>query len=201
MLVEDVCIVFIKMVDCLYNMCMLGVMFLYKQLKIVVEISYIYVLFVYCLGFYVFCMEFLDLCMKIIDLDDYFLIVKKLQEIKKNCELYIFLFIDLLKEQFDEIGIKYCIFGCVKFIYFIWNKLKNKQVVFEEIYDLFVVCIILDVFFKKEKFYCWQVYSVVMDVYKFIIECLKDWIIILKVNGYELLYIMVVGFNGCFVEV
>lgn len=59
------------MVDCLYNMCIFGVMLCYKQFKIVVEMSYVYVFLVYWLGFYNIKMEYLDFCMKIIDLDDY----------------------------------------------------------------------------------------------------------------------------------
>ncbi len=200
-LVEDVRIVLIKMADRLHNMRTLGAMPPHKQLKIAAETSYIYAPLAHRLGLYAFRTEFLDLCMKITDPDDYFSIAKKLQETKKNRESYISSFIDPLKEQLDEIGIKYRIFGRAKSIYSIWNKLKNKQVAFEEIYDLFAVRIILDVPPKKEKLYCWQVYSVVTDVHKPITERLKDWITTPKANGYESLHTTVVGPNGRFVEV
>lgn len=35
----------------------------------------------------------------------------------------------------------------------------------------------------------------------FIFEWFKDWIIMFKFNGYEFLYIIVIGLQGCFVEV
>ncbi|WP_020538336.1 RelA/SpoT family protein [Lewinella cohaerens] len=200
-LVEDVRIVLIKMADRLHNMRTLGAMPPHKQLKIAAETSYIYAPLAHRLGLYAFRTEFLDLCMKITDAEDYFSIAQKLQETKSSREAYIESFIAPLKGQLDEIGIKYRIFGRAKSIYSIWNKLKNKDVAFEEIYDLFAVRIILDVPPKKEKLYCWQTYSIVTDVHKPITERLKDWITTPKANGYESLHTTVVGPAGRFVEV
>ncbi|WP_367392494.1 bifunctional (p)ppGpp synthetase/guanosine-3',5'-bis(diphosphate) 3'-pyrophosphohydrolase [Lewinella sp. LCG006] len=200
-LVEDVRIVLIKMADRLHNMRTLGSMPPHKQLKIAAETSYIYAPLAHRLGLYAFRTEFLDLCMKITDPDDYFSIATKLHETKKSREAYIASFIAPLKEQLDEIGIKYRVFGRAKSIYSIWNKLKSKDVAFEEIYDLFAVRIILDVPPKKEKLYCWQTYSIVTDVHKPITERLKDWITTPKANGYESLHTTVVGPGGRFVEV
>lgn len=200
-LVEDVRIVLIKMADRLHNMRTLGAMPPHKQLKIAAETSYVYAPLAHRLGLYAFRTEFLDLCMKITDAEDYFAIAKKLRETKLSREEYIASFIKPLREQLDELGIEYRIFGRPKSIYSIWNKLKNKQVPFEEIYDLFAVRIILKAEHKKEKLYCWQAYSIVTDVHKPITERLKDWITTPKANGYESLHTTVVGPGGRFVEV
>ena len=48
---------------------------------------------------------------------------------------------------------------------------------------------------------CWNVYSVVTDVYKPIPERLKDWVTTPKSNGYESLHTTVVGPDGRYVEV
>lgn len=200
-LVEDVRIVLIKMADRLHNMRTLGAMPAHKQLKIAAETSYIYAPLAHRLGLYAFRSEYLDLCMKITDPDDYFDIAKKLQETKRSREAYIASFIKPLEEQLEELGVKYRITGRPKSIYSIWNKLKNKQVPFEEIYDLFAVRIILDVPPKKEKLFCWQVYSIVTDVHQPITERLKDWITTPKANGYESLHTTVIGPGGRFVEV
>jgi GTP pyrophosphokinase len=200
-LVEDVRIVLIKMADRLHNMRTLGAMPPHKQLKIAAETSYVYAPLAHRLGLYAFRTEFLDLCMKITDAEDYFSIAKKLRETKLSREEYIASFIKPLREQLDELGIEYRIFGRPKSIYSIWNKLKNKQVPFEEIYDLFAVRIILKAEHKKEKLYCWQAYSIVTDVHKPITERLKDWITTPKANGYESLHTTVVGPGGRFVEV
>lgn len=199
-LVEDVRIVLVKMADRLHNMRTLGAMPPHKQLKIAAETSYIYAPLAHRLGLYAFRTEFLDLCMKITDREDYSAIAKKLQETKASREEYIKSFIDPLKVELDEMGVPYRIFGRPKSIYSIWNKLKNKQVPFEEIYDLFAVRVVLDVPPKKEKLYCWQVYSIVTDVHRPITERLKDWVTTPKANGYESLHTTVVGPGGRFVE-
>ncbi|MBR9922720.1 MAG: bifunctional (p)ppGpp synthetase/guanosine-3',5'-bis(diphosphate) 3'-pyrophosphohydrolase [Bacteroidetes bacterium] len=200
-LVEDVRVVLIKMADRLHNMRTLGSMPRHKQLKIAAETSYIYAPLAHRLGLYAVKTEFQDLCMKITDPEPYFEIAKKLQETKKERERYINEFIKPVSKQLDDFNIPYEIFGRPKSIYSIWNKIKTKQVPFEEIYDLFAVRIILDVEKSREKSICWQVYSVVTDVYKPIPERLKDWVTTPKSNGYESLHTTVIGPGGQFVEV
>jgi guanosine-3',5'-bis(diphosphate) 3'-pyrophosphohydrolase len=200
-LVEDVRVVLIKMADRLHNMRTLGSMPQHKQLKIAAETSYIYAPLAHRLGLYVFRTEFLDLCMKVTDPEHYFEIARKLQETKRSREKYINEFIAPLKEKLDELGVPYRIFGRPKSIQSIYNKLRIKQVPFEEIYDLFAVRIILDVPPKQERMMCWQAYSIVTDVHTPIPERLKDWITVPKSNGYESLHTTVIGSKGRFVEV
>lgn len=205
-LVEDVRIVLIKMADRLHNMRTLGSMPLHKQLKIAAETSYIYAPLAHRLGLYNFKTEFLDLCMKITDREQYTEIARKLQDTKRSREKYIKEFLAPINEKLEALQIGntklgYHSFGRSKSIYSVWNKLKTKHVPFEEIYDLFAVRIVLDVPPEQEKSMCWQVYSIVTDVYRPIPERLKDWISIAKSNGYESLHTTVIGPKGRFVEV
>ncbi|PHN03914.1 RelA/SpoT family protein [Flavilitoribacter nigricans] len=200
-LVEDVRVVLIKMADRLHNMRTLGSMPRHKQLKIAAETSYIYAPLAHRLGLYAFKTEFLDLCMKVTDPDNYHAIAKKLAETKRARESYIQEFIQPLEEKLNSLDATYRIYGRPKSIYSIWNKIKNKQVPFEEIYDLFAVRIVLDVPPEREKLTCWQVYSIVTDVHTPIPERLKDWITTPKSNGYESLHTTVIGPKGRFVEV
>lgn len=200
-LVEDVRIVLIKMADRLHNMRTLSGMPPDKQFKIASETSYIYAPLAHRLGLYNIRSEYLDLCMKVTDPEDYFDIAKKLQDTKKSREAYIANFIRPLEDKIDELGIKYRIVGRPKSIHSIWNKLKTKQVPFEEIYDLFAIRIIIDVPVKQEKLFCWMIYSIVTDVHHPITERLKDMITSAKANGYQSLHTTVVGPEGRFVEV
>lgn len=200
-LVEDVRVVLIKMADRLHNMRTLGAMPRHKQLKIAAETSYIYAPLAHRLGLYSFRTEFLDLCMKITDPDHYFGIARKLQETKRSREQYIEEFIGPLEEKLKELPLTYRIIGRPKSIYSIWNKIRKKQIPFEEIYDLFAVRIILDVPPNQEKLACWQTYSIVTDVHTPIPERLKDWITTPKSNGYESLHTTVIGPLGRYVEV
>lgn len=79
--------------------------------------------------------------------------------------------------------------------------MKKQNVPFEEVYDLFAVRIILDVPYKDEKAYCWQVYSLVTDYYQPNPDRLRDWISIPKANGYESLHTTVMSDTGKWVEV
>ncbi len=200
-LVEDVRIVLIKMADRMHNMRTLSGMPPDKQLKIASETSYIYAPLAHRLGLYNIRSEYLDLCMKVTEPEEYFDIAKKLHDTKKSREAYIDNFIRPLREKIDELGIKYRIVGRPKSIHSIWNKLKTKQVPFEEIYDLFAIRIIIDVPVKQEKLFCWMIYSIVTDVHHPITERLKDMITSAKANGYQSLHTTVVGPEGRFVEV
>ena len=165
-LVDDVRVVLIKMADRLHNMRTLGAMPRHKQLKIAAETSYIYSPLAHRLGLYAIKTEFQDLCMKITDPDPYFEIAQKLQETKRDRSNYINEFIRPLTNRLDELNVPYRVFGRAKSIYSIWNKIKNKNVPFEEIYDLFAVRIVINTERSNEKSVCWQIYSVITDVYR-----------------------------------
>jgi len=198
---QDVRVVLIKMADRVHNMRTLGSMPKHKQLKIASETAYIYSPLAHRLGLYAMKTEFEDLCMKITEPERYQQIAKQLQETKSNRKQYVDEFMEPICAGLDELKIKYRISGRAKSIFSISNKMKNKKVPFEEIYDLFAVRIIVDVPIPKEKIVCWQIYSIITDYHRPIPERLKDWISIPKTNGYESLHTTVLGPDGRFVEV
>ncbi len=53
----------------------------------------------------------------------------------------------------------------------------------------------------RRKQECWQVYSIVTDMYQPNPKRLRDWLSIPKSNGYESLHITVMGPEGKWVEV
>ncbi len=200
---DDVRVVLIKMADRLHNMRTLGAMRRDKQLKIAAETSFIYAPLAHRLGLYAIKTEFQDLCMKITDPEPYKQIAKELQQTKRVREEFVNGIIAKLTPHLDEMDIKYRIFGRAKSIYSIWNKIKSKNIPIEEIndiYDLFALRIIVDVPRRREKAACWEVYSVVTDVYQSFSDRLKDWITTPKSNGYESLHCTLIG-PGRFVEV
>jgi GTP diphosphokinase / guanosine-3',5'-bis(diphosphate) 3'-diphosphatase len=200
---DDVRVVLIKMADRLHNMRTLGAMRRDKQLKIAAETSFIYAPLAHRLGLYAIKTEFQDLCMKITDPEPYKQIAKELQQTKRAREEFISGVVAQLTPHLEEMGIKYRIFGRAKSIYSIWNKIKAKNIPIEEIndiYDLFALRIIVDVPRRREKAACWEVYSIVTDVYQSFSDRLKDWITTPKSNGYESLHCTLIG-PGRFVEV
>jgi GTP pyrophosphokinase len=200
-LVEDVRVVLIKMADRLHNLRTISSMPRHKQLKMAAETAYIYAPLAHRLGLYNVKTEFYDICMKITESEKYLEISQKLKESKRQRSRYIADFIKPIKPELTKLDFSYHIIGRPKSIYSIWNKIKQKNVSFEEIYDLFAIRIVVDVPVDREKHACWQIYSVVTDFYKPIPERLKDWITNPKSNGYESLHTTVIGPMGRFVEV
>ncbi|HRX28347.1 MAG TPA: RelA/SpoT family protein, partial [Saprospiraceae bacterium] len=200
-LVDDVRVVLIKMADRLHNLRTIDSMPLHKKVKIAAETEYIYTPLAHRLGLYKVKTEFQDINLKITEPEIYNDIAAKLAESEDQRSKYINQLITPLSHELKALEIPYRVMGRSKAISSIYNKLKKKKVSFEEIYDIFAVRIIIDVPVNKEKSYCWQVYSIITDVYKPIPERLKDWVTTPKSNGYESLHTTVIGPKGRFVEV
>jgi len=200
-LVDDVRVVLIKIADRLHNMRTIAPMPRHKQLSIAAETDYIYAPLAHRLGLYNIKSELQDIILKIQEPEVFEEIEKNLTESDQQRKRYIREFIKPLKEKLDELGFEYRIVGRSKSISSIYNKLKKKQVPFEEIYDLFAIRIILSVPPEKEKSACWLVYSILTETHQPIPERLKDWITTPKSNGYESLHTTVIGPKGKFVEI
>ena len=200
-LTYDVRVALIKMADRLHNLRTIDAMPRPKQLKIAAETAYIYTPLAHRLGLYNVKTEFNDICMKITEPEAYTEIASKLEASESGRSEYIKDFIEPLNKKLNELEVDYRVLGRSKAISSIWNKIQSKQIPFEEIYDLFAIRIICDTPVESEKSICWQIYSIITDVYNPIPERLKDWVTTPKSNGYESLHTTVIGPNGRYVEV
>ena len=200
-LAEDVRVIFIMLSERLFYMRTLKEKPQEVQLNIARETAYLYAPLAHRMGLYKIKTEMEDLSLKYTFPDIYKEIANKLSETKKNRDLYIENFIAPLKEKLTAAGLKFSIKGRTKSIYSIWNKMKKQNTTFEGIYDLFAIRVILDSELEKEKAECWQVYSVVTDMYQPNPKRLRDWLSIPKTNGYESLHTTVMGPEGKWVEV
>lgn len=171
------------------------------RLKIAQECASLYTPLAHRLGLYSIKSELEDLTLKYQHRDVYTDIAKKLNETKKSRDLYIQSFIEPIKKKLEETGLKFEIKGRTKSIYSIWNKIKKQNTDLENIYDLFAIRVILDSDQVLEKAECWQVYSIITDMYQPNPKRLKDWLSIPKSNGYESLHITVLGPDRKWVEV
>ncbi|MDD2327873.1 MAG: HD domain-containing protein [bacterium] len=172
-----------------------------RRLDLAVESSYLYAPLAHRLGLYAIKSELEDLSLKYTDRESYDYVAEKLNETKRSREKYIREFIEPLDERLSKTGLTYEIKGRTKSIHSILNKLKKQKIDFEQIYDLFAIRVILDAPADQEKAQCWQVYSVITDMYQPNPRRLKDWLSIPKSNGYESLHITVMGPDSRWVEV
>lgn len=200
-LVEDIRVVIILICNQLYNMRQISVYEEDIRIKLAKESSFLYAPLAHRLGLYRIKSELEDLSLKQTNLKIYKEIAHKLKETKSSRDLYIQSFIEPLKEKLEKSGFKFSIKGRTKSIYSIWNKMRKQNTAFENIYDLFAIRIILDSPAELEHSECWQVYSIITDMYQPNPKRLRDWLSIPKSNGYESLHITVMGPEGKWVEV
>ncbi|MBR5297821.1 MAG: bifunctional (p)ppGpp synthetase/guanosine-3',5'-bis(diphosphate) 3'-pyrophosphohydrolase [Parabacteroides sp.] len=171
------------------------------RMRLATEVSYLYAPLAHRLGLYKIKSELEDLSLKYLDRKQYDFIKQKLNETKRSRDAYIAEFIAPIKERLEEVGLHFDIKGRTKSIHSINNKLKKNKVPFEGIYDLFAIRIILDTPLEKERSECWQVYSIITDMYQPNPKRMRDWISIPKINGYESLHVTVMGPQNKWVEV
>ncbi|WP_367865718.1 bifunctional (p)ppGpp synthetase/guanosine-3',5'-bis(diphosphate) 3'-pyrophosphohydrolase [Pedobacter sp. WC2423] len=200
-LADDVRVILIKLADRLHNMRTMDFMPRHKQLKIASETIYLYAPLAHRLGLYAIKSELEDLSMKYLEPDTYKFIATKLNEKKAERTLFVKHFVDPINEILAEQGFVASIYGRPKSIHSIWNKMKKKNIPFEEVYDLFAIRIILDSSPENEKADCWKAYSIVTDLYRPNPDRLRDWVSSPKGNGYESLHTTVMGPKGQWVEV
>ena len=201
-LTDDPRVILIKLADRLHNMRTMDSMKREKQVKKASETVYVYAPLAHRMGLYAIKTEMEDLSMKYLEPDTYKTIASKLAETKRDRSKFINEFIRPIKERLETvIDCPFHIYGRPKSIHSIWNKIKTKSVTFEEVYDLFAIRIILDADKEKEKTYCWQVYSVLTDMFKTSPERLRDWLSNPKSNGYEALHTTVMSNHGRWVEI
>lgn len=200
-LADDVRVILIKIADRLHNMRTMDSMPRKKQLKIASETLYLYAPLAHRLGFYAIKSELEDLGMKYTESEAYKDIARRLSETKRERSRYMSEFMKPIRERLEKDGFTFELYGRPKSIFSIYNKIKNKGVVFDEVYDLFAIRVILDTPFELEKADCWRVYSIVTELYHPNPDRLRDWISTPKANGYESLHTTVMGPKGRWVEV
>ena len=153
------------------------------------------------LGLYAIKTEMEDLSLKFLDYKTYKYIAHALNEKKAQRDAYIEAFITPLEQQLREIGFEFTIKGRPKSIHSIYNKMQAQRCDVDRIYDLFAIRIILDSPLDREKLDCWQVYSLITDMYRPNPKRLRDWLSVPKENGYESLHTTVLGPEEKWVEV
>lgn len=199
---DDIRVILIKIADRLHNMRTLGSLLPAKQYKIAGETMYLYAPLAHRLGLFTIKTELEDLSFKYEHPEEYRQIEVKLANTAANREKVYENFAAPLYPRLDKLGIKYKMQDRVKSIYSIWNKMNVKNVDFKDVYDIFAVRIVFepkpDVEVKTQ---CWDIYSVITDLYKLRPDRIRDWVSHPKANGYQALHLTVMGPDGQWIEV
>jgi len=198
---DDLRVAFIKIADRLHNMRTIDSMRHDKKLKICSETEYLYSPLAHRLGFNAIRHEFEDMIFQVKNPEIYDEIEAKIENSKEVRSNFIRQFVDPIKKELTGTGLDFKIKARYKSISSIYKKIKNKNVTFDEIYDIFAIRIIIDAPLELEKSRCWRIYSIVTDFYQPNPDRLRDWISMPKANGYESLHTTVMSPSGKWVEV
>ena len=153
------------------------------------------------LGLYRIKSELEDLSFKVIQPEDYRLITNNLRATENERKSQIARFVKPLETELGKAGIQYELKSRTKTTYSIWRKMQIQQVGVDEVYDILAIRFIVDTTPDREKEVCWQVYSIVTQIYEPIPERMRDWITVPKASGYESLHITVRTPEGAALEV
>ena len=199
---EDIRVILIKICDRLHNMRTLASQPANKQYKIAGETLYIYAPLANRLGLYKIKSELENLSFQYEHPEQYNSIKEKLKNTEVQRHELFDQFTAPIEEALQQMGIKYEIKERVKSPYSIWNKMQNKHVTFEEIYDILAVRIIFTPAKREEEINeCFNIYVAISKIYKSHPDRLRDWLSHPKANGYQALHVTLMSKQGRWIEV
>ena len=199
---EDIRVILIKICDRLHNMRTLASQPANKQYKIAGETLYIYAPLANRLGLYKIKSELENLSFQYEHPDAYNSIKEKLRNTEADRHELFDQFTAPIEESLKKMGIKYEIKERVKTPYSIWNKMQNKHVTFDEIYDILAVRIIFTPEKREEEINeCFNIYVAISKIYKSHPDRLRDWLSHPKANGYQALHVTLMSKQGRWIEV
>ena len=199
---DDIRVILIKICDRLHNMRTLDSQPASKQYKIAGETLYIYAPLANRLGLNKIKTELEDLSFRYEHPDAYASIEKKLASTQAQRDTLFEQFTAPIRAELDKMGFEYELKARVKSPYSIWNKMQNKHVTFEEIYDILAVRIIYKPKSPDEEINnCFQIYVAISQIYKSHPDRLRDWVNHPKANGYQALHVTLMSAKGRWIEV
>lgn len=199
---DDIRVILIKICDRLHNMRTLSSQPANKQYKIAGETLYIYAPLANRLGLNKIKTELEDLSFSYEHPEEYAAIKSKLALTQEKRDELFAQFTQPIREALDQMGLKYTIKARVKSPYSIWNKMQNKHVTFEEIYDILAVRIIFEPKVRSEEINeCFNIYVAISRIYKSHPDRLRDWLNHPKANGYQALHVTLMSKQGRWIEV
>ena len=200
---KDPRVVVLKLCDRLEIMRSLEIFPKLDRERKIVETLMLYIPLAHQLGLYKMKSELEDIYFKFSNPVQYRAITNKLKAGERDRKKLMEQFIEPLKQQLIDEGIKYKVKIRTKTAYSIWKKMQKQKVPFEGVFDVFAMRFIIDCEPVKELEHalCWKVFSLVTKEYESDTKRLRDWLSNPKPNGYECLHITVKDNNNSYLEV
>ena len=193
---KDLRVILIKFADRLHNMNTIEHLPRKSQVRIARETLEVYAPLAHRFGINTLKSQLEDLSLKVLDYEAYREIENKVVLKRKEREAYLQKAIEPLQKELGRLGIEAWVTGRVKHFNSIYNKMKNRNLSFEEILDLTAVRIIT---LRVED--CYHALGVVHSLFTPLPEKFADYIASPKQNMYQSLHSKVVGPDGVILEI
>ncbi len=191
-MVKDIRVILIKFADRLHNMRTLDYLPSRKRKRIAAETMDVYAPLAHRLGITKIVSELEDRVFKTLHPKKYDFIEKKISDDSPSREQYVAKISAQIKNDLKKIDITNVNILCeIKNLFKIYEKMKYRDLPFEEITDAFTVKILVD---KVEQ--CYFVLGVVHNLFTPVHDHFKDYIATPKSNLYQSLHTTVIGPNG-----
>ncbi len=187
-MVEDIRVVLIKLADRVETLRSLAGASEVDQQRIAYEAKTIFAPLANRLGIWHIKWELEDLSLRFLEPQLYKEVAKLLAEKRVGREQYIKEVLDILQDQLQVAGIKAEMMGRPKHIYSIVNKMRRKQLSFNELYDVRAVRILVDDI--KD---CYASLGLIHNLWQPIPKEFDDYIARPKSNNYRSLHTVVIG--------
>ena len=201
---DDVRVVLIKLADRLHNCRTIEFMQEHKRDKILSETMFVFIPLAHRLGLYGVKSEMEDIWLRYKEPEAFHEITSKINRNVIDKDKEINDFIEPIDAALRAAGFKFEIKKRVKTPYSIWNKMNNKGVEFDQIYDLYAVRIIFDQnngSGDTERDQCYHIFSIITSLYRYKADRVRDWVNYPKNNGYEALHCTLMSHTGIWIEV
>ena len=201
---DDARVVLIKLADRLHNCRTIEFMPEHKRDKILSETMFVFIPLAHRLGLYGVKSEMEDIWLRYKEPEAFHEITSKINRNVIDKEKEINDFIAPIDTALQSAGFRFEIKKRVKTPYSIWNKMNNKGIDFDQIYDLYAVRIIFDEendAGETERDQCYHIFSIITSLYRYKSDRVRDWVNYPKNNGYEALHCTLMSHTGIWIEV
>ncbi|MCU7554762.1 bifunctional GTP diphosphokinase/guanosine-3',5'-bis pyrophosphate 3'-pyrophosphohydrolase [Alteromonas sp. ASW11-19] len=195
-MVQDIRVILIKLADRTHNMRTLGALRPDKRRRIALETLEIYAPIAHRLGIHEVKNELEDLGFQAMYPMRHRALKSAVKQARGNRKEIIDNIRDELETRITEYGIAATVLGREKHLYSIYRKMKNKELMFNEVMDIYAFRIVVDTVDN-----CYRSLGAMHSLYKPIETRFKDYIAIPRTNGYQSLHTSLVGPHGIPVEV
>ncbi|WP_419147199.1 bifunctional GTP diphosphokinase/guanosine-3',5'-bis pyrophosphate 3'-pyrophosphohydrolase [Pseudoalteromonas 'SMAR'] len=193
---QDIRVILIKLADRTHNMRTLGALRPDKRRRIARETLEIYAPIANRLGIHDIKNELEDLGFQALYPMRYRALRSEVAKARGNRKEVISNIQSEIESRLEEAGIVGSVSGREKHLYSIYRKMLNKELMFNEVMDIYAFRINVDSLDT-----CYRVLGVAHNLYKPIETRFKDYIAVPKTNGYQSLHTSLVGPHGIPVEI